>query len=719
MPSVDWGSSTLQFTGAQRVYTRRYWADAWTLQGNLWCNNASWSLLPSVPVADLELQYGYVLPHGGTSWTTQSKLAIEGYYVKIEYDAADGTLEWIGYIDEVADEQGGIVNGVASGTQRFVAYHLVNVLSHHYITRDRWYDEPNSAARWSGSAIAFNADGKPNRTETAPAGESGPIFAARHPTDGFDVANYSASKYWSTREILQYLEDHQQPLDNTGANKIPWAWDDLSAAPDWDQPQIQTEGRSLLDIVQELAGPSRLLQISAEVDDGTTPNTLKLKLHSLVGSSITLGTGISHPANPDTLTLTTWAAQDTNVTVQNSLSRRSVQVVVKGAKRQAVASLRVGGSSDDEGLVRGWSGIQELDYENAASAEPDYSGMSDSEKREANERARARTELADVFRTFVMNPLWSFTIAGEYLFQTDDDIPEQYYPYWSDLRFRDVLPLKDGDVDYANPTTETGPFPKITFDDDHIAGFRDPYVVFERDDTLKYIDVEKMANGDDPKFSCYVGIAKEDKAVTLDVTGAFQHAIANDWFNGLPVDDEDYGNWDFEKAFFTFAIGEDRYCEASYPADADLPTVDVVRRKIIYAGDAYQRILVAPNTIYDTETNGTVKYVRGGQSVPEFRDDRQAIEAVAKIADGWHNETRKVLRLVSARPTATAAVGQLVTTINQSTAQQETINSIVSEISIRTPRGRDLPIATAEYTLTTAIGELDPLAFVPDQERVA
>ena len=108
MAVINWGTSALTFAGAQRVYVRQRWADDWELQPQLWCEEATWSLLPAMPSAMLSLRYGRVIQHGATEWSTQSKLAIGGWYVKIEFDAADGMLTWVGFIDQLADEQGGI-----------------------------------------------------------------------------------------------------------------------------------------------------------------------------------------------------------------------------------------------------------------------------------------------------------------------------------------------------------------------------------------------------------------------------------------------------------------------------------------------------------------------------------------------------------------------------------------------------------------------------------
>ena len=86
MPSVNWASSTLQAASAQRVYIRQSWGNAWSYQPSIWCSELSWSLLPSMPIAQLERDYGGVLPHNSGplgSWINQGKWYLGGWSVKI------------------------------------------------------------------------------------------------------------------------------------------------------------------------------------------------------------------------------------------------------------------------------------------------------------------------------------------------------------------------------------------------------------------------------------------------------------------------------------------------------------------------------------------------------------------------------------------------------------------------------------------------------------
>lgn len=728
MPSVNWGTSTLQPASAQRVYVKQRWADSWTLQTNIWCSSVNWSLLPSIPTAELSMEYGVVLPHGAVAFTTQAKIDIAGWWVKIEVDAADGMLVWHGFIDEIVDEQGGIdAGGTASGTLRWVAYGMVQILAHAYFTRSRWFDEPYSLLRWSGSAIPFNDEGKPNRSLNIPTDAGGDpadsyVFAPRAPDKlpGTGSSVWSPNTHWSTRDILDYIKFYANPRDEDDAVAVPITFVYPEAVPDWDKPTVETEGRSVLDVLNELINATRLLQISGRV----TNDVLELVIHSLADSALSLEGGKTHPANVSQLDIVTWGAQDTNVTLQESLSRRAVQIVAKGAKRQSLVTVQVAESraDSDKGLIEAFDDFNRLDYDRGASTLASYAALDTDKKKEANQRVRAQARLADTYRTFAINPFWTFWVGADPIFPDDSDIVlggfAQHYPYWAAIKVVDRLPLKElFDYDQAHPIT-TVPFAILSFEDQHLTKYRKPFALFERPTEDKYIDAEKMANGDDPKFSCYTGLSKEDQAVTLDVTGAYQHAIAYSRFVALPVDDEDNGQWDYLDSYFTLALQEDRYLESIYPATDDLPDVDVVRRKLIYAGEAYERVYVAADTVYDVTDEGELRYINGGAPVVHFRNDQPALDSLVTMAASWLGQTRKVLRLVSSRPSSTPLVGQLVTTVNAGTTQASTVNTVISEIGLQMRRGLDLPIAVAEYTIATAMGELDPLQFLPRQERV-
>lgn len=704
MAYVDWYGSALNYAGAQRVYVRQRWADSWSYQPNIWCTDASWSLLPAMPTAAFELHYGKVLPHGSHTWGIQSKLNLGGWYVRVEFDCEDGTLLWVGFIDEQADSQGGY-STVATGTQTFVAYSMAQVLASEVITSTRWWDQRNSVARDSGSAITFNPGGKPNRTPTIKAGETTHIFQARDRR-----LNTAPSKpdFWSSRDIAQYLMKHAMPTDQAGAERIKWRLDNASLIPNWDRPTIDTEGRPVLSILEDIVNPSRLLQLSTTLDESTTPATVVLSVNSLSSTTLSLPNGESFAANSNPLTISTAAAHDTQILTQRSETAIVNQVVVKGGLRETTGTWKIAPTTGNL-FVHGFDSTMEAAYESAASGITGYSGLSDSDKKLANERQRAKPGMKDVYRTFDLFQGYSFANdTGGYVFETD--AAEKYYPYWGAVQIMPQLPLKLN-VDYSGSEIATGAAYDISKD---VADYRPPYVLFKRPSSSpeKYIQAEKMANKrHDPLFSIAVGIENDGQSLTLDVNGAEQHAAAHGQFTALAVDTTttQLGSWDYRDAQLTLSLQEDRYAEARYPADDDLPTRDVIRRKVFYAGPAYKLVTVIDQTIVDVEDDGTEITTSGGL----LQDDRDKLESLAMIAASWWLVPRQVLRLNSKRPSATPAVGMMLVQVNPGTSQAMAIGTVVSEIRISSQRGEGDSLADTSYSLTTAMGEFDALAFAP------
>ena len=703
MPSINWGTSSLTYTGSQAVYIRQRWSDPWVYQPNIWCQECSWSLLPAMPTATLLLDYGQILPHGQSAWTTQSKLAIGGWYVKVVHSCADGSVSWCGFIDEIADEQGGINGIYPTGRQTFVAYSVAQALAHEFITRTRWNDPVNSMDRWAGSAGTFNADGKGNMSPAETSIDDDNVFDYGH-------VSRDLGTFWSSRDIVRYLFSYCMPLDKSGNQKIKFRVDGLELVPNWDKPTIETEGQSVLSILQAIVNPSRMLQMSILVDESTNPNTVVFQIHSLASTSLSLPNGNSFTANGNTLEIVTYGAQDTNVATQGSVTSRVDQIVVRGARRESVATFQITEYGEsDQGLKEQFTTAIKDAYDDGASGSASYSGYTDAEKRRANEIARTQKTIEDAYRVFTINDEYSMNPLAGFVFETDDTPGQQYYPWWGGVRFSPQLPFKRG-IDYSGtaiPSNTHG-------DNEKMEDYRPPLVLFKRTAETQYLQCDRMANIDNnPSFSVAVGIDYDGSCFTLDVNGAEQHAIADGRFNALLVDRSttDLGSWDYRNAKCTFAIQEDRFAEVKYPADDDLSAgLDVIRRKVIYAGAGYRLVRVLADTAVDVDVDGALKTVT---STAYLRDDRDDMRSLAYLAASWFLVSRKIARLISARPTAQAAVGQLLTTINAGTPHADTINTVVSEIRLATPLGEGGFSQPPQFSLTTAMGELDPLAFVP------
>ena len=743
MPAVNWGTSSLTYAGTQQVAVKQNWAtwngsafveSPWVVQPNLHCEERVFNLLPSIPTAKLVLHYGDVIAHGATAQSVQAKLDIRGYHVRITDTCPDGTLVWYGFVDEQVDTQGG--NGAdgltPTGKQEFVCYGLVQMLAHEYMTSSRWYDrsDPNATvARQSGSSIPFNQFGKPNRSSAVPTGEPSHLFVPMSPLNklGQLVRPWPNPQFWSSRQILTYIQDYLSPKDSEGRVRIPIRFDGLANVPDWDRPTFQTEGRTVMSLINQVVSPARGLVISTGVDTTTTPDTLVLNVHSTSSATVALTGGVSHPANASTLQVTTADAQDTNTVVQASTSKRVQQVIVKGAKRETCLTAEVQRETGtDNALVPAWQISEATAYNIAASNSVGYAALSDEEKAQRNAAVRADNEYADVYKTFVLYPRWNRdlnTTAGSksWVFQAENPSYSssatppnanaeeyiEYHPWWQDLQIKNVLPFKQ-DFDYtgANPVT----------DEDAELEFRRPLVLFKVPGRNEYLVAENMANAGSPSWSVEVNLAKDGQGISLNVVGEQQHAIANSDLGSFVTAGEPLPEpFKYEEAKLTISIEEDRYAEGRYPPDGNLPSsADVIRRKIIYAGDTYRKVQLVGRVTVGVNDDGSVKQTQQSMRIDGhwLVDDTDKLKALAQLASLYYATDRKVFRLSSARPSALPAVGQLLTAANG-----ETMNSVVSQISLQTPLSESLSLTSSSYEITTTLGEIDPLQFIPARGR--
>jgi hypothetical protein len=99
------------------VYTKQRWADAWVLDNAVDVLTVTWNAAPNIPTATLRYRYGRVVEQGALVESTRTKRNWLGHYVKLVVTCADGQRVWHGFIDDIADEQTGIVTRYTPGAQ--------------------------------------------------------------------------------------------------------------------------------------------------------------------------------------------------------------------------------------------------------------------------------------------------------------------------------------------------------------------------------------------------------------------------------------------------------------------------------------------------------------------------------------------------------------------------------------------------------------------------
>lgn len=702
MATITFGSG-LSFSGAATVFTKARWEDDWTEQPSMTVERVTWSLWPSMPVAEVSYKYGKVLYPGDTTYTTVTKSDFLGYFIKLEIEAEDGDLLWVGFIDEEADYQGGIDSTVSFGRQLLTCYSLSQVLGYQRMTQSFWWDAAATAVRSSGSAIAFNAGGKPNRTSTKPSGQ---------PSHLFDPDELLAA-FWTSRDITEYLVAHHMPKDSDGVLAIEWEIENLTLLPNWDKPSIETDRSTVLQILNTVIDRRFFLSAWDGYVDDAGDQTATINLVSLAVTDVDLGSSRTIPAATTQHDVVLWSDPATTATVQTSASGMYHQVIARGARRTATCSFNVG-----DGLYKSWSDTAADVYNAAASTLPSYAVLGSYQRHRMNAIAREDPLLQHVYRILELRHTDDFAddLFSELVFRDDATPPNKHHAFFGMIEIEPTLPFYHG-ADYSDDAIENIASLTITQ-----KTLRLPLVMIERPDfggdpiysAVGQIGQKWLINGanDDAWFSIDVSLPERKRGLILDVNGAPQHVIAGTQFVKLDDDVDPASLWDIATTHATVTLRDDRYIEVSEPEDPDVE-VDVLRKLVIDLGDGWRRDYVVPGTIVAVDSDGTFKRSEGGF----VRDDSAELRSIAKSAAAWYTRQRAKLLLVSSRVSAVLRVGDLVKKINPTTGQEATINTTISEISLVLGESPSQAQA-ARYSVATSNAELDPLIFLPPEPKV-
>lgn len=665
-----------------RVYTRAAWADSWTERPDIACVQCVWNAAPDRSSATLVRDYGRTLTPGGIATSDLTALSLEGAFVLIEWDNDESGINyWLGVIDGRADAPDGPTDGTipASGRQSFTAYGMERLLQVAPVLDTVWDDSGVSTR--SGGATAFNAGGKPNRSASVITDE----------TYVFDF-DPTAAEFWSTQDIINHLLFYHLPTNDRGVASIPWTLANASIVPDWDAPEVETEGLTIWEILNRLLD-SRLLLGWAVGFDNTSLNVAPF---SLAAASIALG-GETFAANGTQHTLTYSSDPMSEGEISIDRSDMCDQVIVRGAQRVSVCTVRVA----EGDLEAGWTTALEDDYNDGASNDVSYASWDLYRQREANDTVRRGPPLEDVFSLLLWPDAWGWTVdndgSAENVFDPDSGT-DPYVPYRGAVELLPSLPFKQGG-DYAGAISSVY---------EHAQGdFRKPLVMVSIEGFAgEIVDVTRIGQGlkivpetgETIDYTVSVETDPDRLGLRLRVHGGPQHAIAGSDFTALTADEFGTANWDILTTIATVALTDDRYCEAIQPATPS--TADVVRRRVFHVGDAYQQIYIVPGTVVEVGIDNDERTSDGGY----LRDDTDKLGYLAELLEAYHTNPRNSLTLRTHRRTGQMNVGDMIDTANGTS-----IEAVVTRIQIDAPLGdgRQAPQATQTF-IATAV----PLDFL-------
>ena len=680
------------------VYTRESWADEWTEQSNVYCDQAIWRCAPAMSEAVLYYRYGYGRRQGESGFGVVNPFTLPALaFVKIEFDVwvqdedpevedTVGQVYWYGLAGALIDERGGDSiyidpDNIEQGVQHFNCVGLEWLLDRKYIVGSTYYN--GSSLVDIDRALDFNGGGRNNKSaakQTSAHDSSADTFVF---TDQLATAGY-----WSTTDIVEYLLVYQRSTDDTlGLNVHPFYLNDPDdLLPDWDRPVVRQENKRVWRLLNDLIGRQRGFGFFVDVTENEDPtlDSINVNVFTFTGSNIAIPNqaGKNLKANPDVIDIKVDDDPTGSLVTVTDAFNKYDRVRVRGARAKYVFSI----SKVDGTLYEGWSSSNETTYQATG-----VTGTRIEKQRKAL-LIRAGENLRDVYERFIIGPDWGGDVNdGEDGLNPDvPGIPEidnesSNANVWIEgLYILSRLPLR-ADYDYSGTNTPG------ESDLDEPGGFKPLEMYFLVPSTsggselwVAASQIQSLAEfeGDDPEDDVYSWGAQvvpdsRPYSFRLLISGRPKHIIDGFAFAGDAYE-PNLGSWNWETAIATLAVEGDAFCESVIPAS--LSNVDVVREKLILAGDEYQLVHLAEGTVVDCQ-EGDLKRSTSSRYV---RDDREALEDLATLAKSWYSVDRQAFSVSTQYDTQSIARGLYVENLSMDSGDVA-INSVITEIAVAIP----------------------------------
>lgn len=685
-------------------YTKTRWASSWTENPLILARQITDQAAPGHSSAVVQYRYGKaILPAIGSrpadsTPATISRADIIGNYLKI---TVSGLGDWYGVITDKGDIRNGEIGTTPSGMEVYTAFGLTWFLDNYKpVTQSRV--RTSSGTQIIDRAIPFNGgtDGtvRKNRVTWKNYDSLEKCFSDRSIT--------TSLKAWKAADAVAYLLKEFSPRTSLGAELIPFELHPQAKTfLDYELPYLDYDRMTVWQILNKIIDRRRGLGWHGEISG----NAVRLVVWSQNASVISLPSGSIIPANPNTRTYDFDDAVNIgNAIVSTSLMTRYDQVEAIGERCGSIFTVRPQTSMEPD-----WSTDQQTAYNDAATAKTGYSSLSDPEKEAANNDRRAADDLDRVFSWWRIKLTWNgradtdpSSATHQFAFPkineegfADGSISAKFQR--AGLRIEPYIPLRKG-LDYTadiTPETQDGD----EFDSDFLA----PILLFQVD-VLRasttddgWVHCERLNQSIDSgstkrafKYSVDLAVKEDSPGLVLRTVGAPQHFICADRFvsDGAFEDIPSAEQIDSDDWLATVYIQQDTRTRAMYPANADLPPLDLVRRLTLFVPDAHFDFLV-PGTVVAVDA-GELKKSTGGY----VRDDRKKLRDISKLAYTWYGQQRRILNLQFRAIASGFSVGHLITEIG-SGGNTEEINTCITSVSY--------DLQTGVTQLHTQFGELD------------
>lgn len=640
---------------------------AWTLQPHLIANELTFGVAPTIDQATLTWNYGTMKrahndePDDAMEYV--APLNIEGKYIRLEIP--DKSFVWYGYVLKSSIVRGpqetvGPDDRLKYGTQQFVVVGL-----EWFLDREKVNFSIVATDVRIERAIGFNCGFGASRGLTYENRANKEIGASQF------AANQTSAELWNGATAIDYLLVKHQPKNAIGVSS-PMIYSrgaGTAAYLDWFEPIVQTEGKTVYAILNEIVSKNRGLVWWLDVTEFLGAMVGYIRVESMATADVALPASATLPANSSQVTLTDIDKITDGVSITKDLARRYDAVICRGARRRAVFTV----SWISENLVEGWRPADETAYKAALGSDAN-----------ANDRFREANRFERVYQVFTIPPDWdgasndggSVPGAGDHacpqMPQGSTSIVGAEPMNMPGLRLLASLPIKMS-YDYTDATAPVARDPSLMAPE-----FAKPFAVINIGEN-KFRFIHKLStteeNGSTGFDSYYLNILEGTPGLQITGQSKLPHTLAKFTFdpetdgasNVLP-------EFDYRELRCTVAAEWDAYCEGKFPLA--VPTNSPVQTLYISIGERARLDWLAEGTIFDVEGD-TLKTVTTGGAL---RDDRDLCVQVAQIAHQWYGVERSEMAMTLQRLDLPANRGDLITSIGSGDVTTA-VNSVVSQIT--------------------------------------
>lgn len=406
--AIETSDSIFHRVPRHRVFSSQKLAGPWEEIPFLYCDRLRVACAPEIDEAHFRYDYGPALREGKTTKDVYAPLELNGQFVKVVVEEAgidDSDVVWYG-LAEVDDRRAGGSGrnkDKPTGRQTIVAYGLLRLLERQIIRTSTVHNATAGAEpeREVDFGIPFN---NYRGGEFNDRGNRADQRLNADPQKPFVFSNLpQRTNKWNARTAAEYLLHFHQPKDGLTAPICEWAIDATENALEWYDVSVDTDGRSVKDVLDELI--SRRRGVGYYVDYDEVNNTATVRVFTFIDAPLLLKSGVTIPQNQRIVSLDFEKAIDAEVRLVNQVTSRFDRVVAIGAYATTTCTLSFLESRHQ--IKADWTTAERQAYFDAASAESGYGSQDPREKARRNQRFRDSASLQNVYRRFQIDPDWN------------------------------------------------------------------------------------------------------------------------------------------------------------------------------------------------------------------------------------------------------------------------------------------------------------------------